>query len=54
MAGKKDKNFFFKRMKDNTNLDWFLTPPECKALGLIDHVAVPNLISVGNDADSKK
>lgn len=43
-AGKKDSKFFIKEMKKRGNLDWFLTSAEAKKIGLVDHVAVPNLM----------
>lgn len=37
--------FFIKEMKKRTNLDWNLTANEAKALGIIDHIGIPNFSS---------
>lgn len=41
---KKDKKFFLAKMKSMGNVDWFLTASQYKALGLIDHVGIPQLV----------
>jgi ATP-dependent Clp protease, protease subunit len=43
-SGKKDSKFFLNKLKQKSNIDWYLTAIECKKLGLIDHICVPNLI----------
>lgn len=40
----KDKKFFLNKMKSMGNVDWFLTAKEYKALGLIDHIGIPQLV----------
>lgn len=37
----KDKNYFLKRVKNNVNVDLYLSPKECKRIGIIDHITVP-------------
>lgn len=41
---KKDKKFFLNKMKSMGNVDWFLTASQYKALGLIDHIGIPQLV----------
>lgn len=43
-AGKKDSKFFLNMLKNKSNVDWYLTSNECKKLGLVDHIGIPNLI----------
>lgn len=43
-ADKKDPDFFMKEMKSRTNLDWYLSAVDCKKLGLIDHVGIPEFV----------
>lgn len=40
----KDKNYFQKKIKEHTNLDWYLDAKTCKKLGLVDHVGTPKLL----------
>jgi ATP-dependent Clp protease protease subunit len=42
----KDANYLLKKMKSAGNVDWYLTAREYRKMGLIDHVAVPNLTKV--------
>jgi ATP-dependent Clp protease protease subunit len=42
-AGKK-RNFFLNKMKEKTNVDWYVTANEAKRLGIVDHIGIPNLI----------
>lgn len=43
-CGKKDKRFFHKKLKNRTNLDWFLNGSECKKLGLVDSIGTPRFL----------
>jgi ATP-dependent Clp protease protease subunit len=38
-----DKRFFFNKIKDRGNTNWYLTPKQAKKLGLIDHICIPNM-----------
>ncbi len=39
----KPVRFFQNKMKDRTNIDWFLGPKECKEFGIIDKIGVPTV-----------
>lgn len=41
---KKDNNFFKSKLKKYSNVDWFISAKNCKDLGLVDHIGVPNFI----------
>ena len=40
----KDKKFFHKKLKDRTNLDWYLDAKECRELRLVDMVGMPRFL----------
>jgi ATP-dependent Clp protease protease subunit len=44
LCKKKDAKFFHKTLKSRTNLDWYLSGPECKKLGLVDLVGMPRFL----------
>ena len=37
----KTPDFFHKKLKARTNLDWYLTAKDCKSLGLADEIGTP-------------
>jgi ATP-dependent Clp protease protease subunit len=40
----KPKSFFKNLIKKRNNTDFFLTAEECKAMGLIDHIGIPEIV----------